>query len=64
MFPDKKRKNGYIVWYVLNMAYLQFGGVQGAPGSTTALNRLIRRKLKEYLSANALKQLGVFYSLE
>lgn len=60
----QKKKEWLYSMVCLNMAYLQFGGVQGAPGSTTALNRLIRRKLKEYLSANVLKQLGVFYSLE
>jgi hypothetical protein len=48
----------------LNMAYLQFGGSQGKPGSTTELNRLIRQKLKEYLPPNALKQAGFIYSLE
>jgi hypothetical protein len=48
----------------LNMAYLQFGGSQGKYGSTTELNRLIRRKLTEYLPPNALKQPGFVYSLE
>ena len=49
----------------LNMAYLQFGGSpQGKYGSTTELNRLIRRKLTGYLPPNALKQPGFVYSLD
>jgi hypothetical protein len=48
----------------LNMAYLQFGGSQGNPGSTTELNRLIRQKLKEYLPPGALKRPGFVYSLD
>ncbi len=48
----------------LNMAYLQFGGDEGRPGSTTELNRLIRKKLMEYLPSDLLKQFGSMYSLE
>jgi hypothetical protein len=60
----QKKKEWLYSMVCLNMAYLQFGGAQGAPGSTTALNRLIRRKLKEYLPLNVLKQPGFLYSLE
>ena len=60
----QKKKVWLYSMVCLNMAYLQFGGSLGAPGSTTELNRLIRRKLKGYLPPNALKQLGAMYSLE
>ena len=60
----QKKKEWLYSMVCLNMAYLQFGGSQGAPGSTTELNRLIRKKLKEYLPPNALNQPGFFYSLE
>ena len=48
----------------LNMAYLQFGGSSGKRGSTTELNRLIRKKLIQYLPPNALKETGFVYSLD
>ena len=60
----QKKKEWLYSMVCLNMAYLQFGGSQGKSGSTTELNRLIRRKLKEYLPPNALKRDGFFYSLE
>ena len=60
----KKKKEWLYSMVCLNMAYLQFGGSQGKSGSTTELNRLIRRKLKGYLPPNALKRDGFFYSLE
>jgi len=60
----QKKKEWLYSMVCLNMAYLQFGGSQGAPGGTTSLNRLIRRKLKEYLPSNILNQPGFFYSLE
>ena len=60
---QKKREWLYSM-VCLNMAYLQFGGSQGAYGSTTELNRLIRKKLTEYLPAHALNQPGFVYSLE
>ena len=60
----QKKKEWLYSMVCLNMAYLQFGGGQGTPGSTTSLNRLIRRKLKEYLPPHALKQAGFLYSLE
>ena len=60
----QKKKEWLYSMVCLNMAYLQFGGSQGTPGSTSSLNRLIRRKLKGYLPPNALKQAGFFYSLE
>jgi len=60
----QKKKEWLYSMVCLNMAYLQFGGAQGSPGSTTDLNRLIRRKLKEYLPENILKQPGFIYSLE
>ena len=60
----KKKKEWLYSMVCLNMAYLQFGGSQGAPGSTSELNRLIRQKLKFYLPAYTLKQLGMMFSLE
>lgn len=60
----QKKKEWLYSMVCLNMAYLQFGGSQGAPGSTTELNRLIRQKLKKYLPSGALKQPGFFSSLE
>ncbi len=60
----QKKKEWLYSMVGLNMAYLQFEGThQGAPGSTTSLNRLIRRKLKEYLPPHVLKQPGFLYSL-
>ena len=60
----QKKKEWLYSMVCLNMAYLQFGGAPGKAGSTTELNRLIRRKLIEHLPPNALKQPGFVYSLE
>jgi hypothetical protein len=60
----QKKKEWLYSMICLNMAYLQFGGSQGKPGSTTELNRLIRQKLKAYLPANIFNQPGFIYSLE
>jgi len=60
----QKKKEWLYSMVCLNMAYLQFGGYQGARENTTTLNRLIRRKLKEYLPADVFKQHGFLYSLE
>jgi len=60
----QKKKEWLYSMVCLNMAYLQFGGSQGTPGSATELNRLIRQKLKAYLPSNVLKQAGFLYSLE
>ena len=59
----QKKKEWLYSMVCLNMAYLQFGGSQGKSGSTTELNRLIRRKLKEYLPPNALNRDGFFYKV-
>jgi len=59
----QKKKEWLYSMVCLNMAYLQFGGDQGKSGSTTELNRLIRKKLKEYLPQDVLKQPGFIYSL-
>ncbi len=62
---DGQKKNEWLYSMVcLNMAYFQFTGSQGTAGDTTSLNRLIRRKLKEYLPPYVLKQPGFLYSLE
>ena len=61
---DEKRKEWLYSMVNLNMAYLQFGGAQGKYGSTTELNRLIRKKLKEYLPPHLLERLGSAFSLE
>lgn len=60
----QKRKEWLYSMVCLNMAYLQFGGSVGDTGGTTALNRLIRRKLKAYLPLNAYNRPGFLYSLE
>jgi len=61
---EQKKKEWLYSMVCLNMAYLQFGGVKGAPGSTTELNRLIRQKLIKYLPSNAFNQAGFIYSLD
>ncbi len=61
---DPKKKEWLYSMICLNMAYLQFGGSQGAPGSTSELNRLIRQKLKEYLPVAVFNQSGFLYSLQ
>jgi len=60
----QKKKEWLYSMVCLNMAYLQFAGTQGSPGATTALNKLIRRKLRAYLPADIFKQPGFLYSLE
>ena len=60
----QKKKEWLYSMICLNMAYLQFGGSQGKRGSTSELNRLIRRKLKEYLPPDLFHQSGFLYSLE
>ena len=60
----QKKKEWLYSMVCLNMAYLQFGGSQGKSGSTTELNRLIRRKLKEYLPPNVSEQPGFIHLLE
>jgi hypothetical protein len=60
----QKKKEWLYSMVCLNMAYLQFGGSQGKSGSTTELNRLIRRKLKEYLPLNVSEQPGFIHLLE
>jgi len=61
----QKKKEWLYSMVCLNMAYLQFGGnAQGKYGSTTELNRLIRRKLNEYMPPHVLEHLGNLYSLE
>ena len=59
----QKKKEWLYSMICLNMAYLQFGGSQGKPGTTTELNRLIRQKLKKYLPPDVLNQSGFLYSL-
>jgi cell division protein FtsB len=60
----QKKKEWLYSMVCLNMAYLQFGGDKGKPGSTTELNRLIRQELLKYLPADVTKQPGFIYSLE
>jgi len=60
----QKKKDWLYSMVCLNMAYIQFGGGQGNSANSTSLNRLIYRKLKEYLPLHALKQHGLLYSLE
>ena len=59
----QKKKEWLYSMVCLNMAYLQFGGSKGKPGSTTELNRLIRQKLIQYLPSNTLNQPGFIESL-
>jgi hypothetical protein len=60
---DQAKKEWLYSMVCLNMAYLQFVGDEGKPGSTTELNRLIRQKLMKYLPADVLKEQGFHYSL-
>ena len=60
---EPKKKAWLYSMVCLNMAYVQFAGFQKQKSNTTSLNRLIRRKLREYLPADILKQPGFFYSL-
>lgn len=59
----EKKKEWLYSMVCLNMAYLQLGGDQAPPGSTTSLNRLIRKKLKEYLPLDIFRKPGFLYSL-
>ncbi|MBF0504397.1 MAG: hypothetical protein HQL14_04760 [Candidatus Omnitrophica bacterium] len=58
----QKKKEWLYSMVCLNMAYLQFGGGE-SPASTSSLNKLILRKLKEYLPSDVLKQPGFSYSI-
>lgn len=48
----------------LNMGYLQLGGSKLNQVRDTALNKLIRRKLKERLPAELLANEEIFYTLD
>ena len=61
---DQSRKEGLYGMIQLNMAYLQFGGGSGAAGTREPLYRLIRNKLRSYLSVKILENQKLFYSLE
>lgn len=61
---SQKKKEWLYSMVELNMAYLQLEGAQGGAGVRDALNKLICRKLKEYLPARLLKNPGLFYSVE
>ena len=48
----------------LNMAYLQLGGTQDKAGSAEPLNRLIRKKLREYLPPKIFSSPGFSFVIE
>jgi len=48
----------------LNMAYLQLGGLNIQQSGDSALNKMIRLRLKEYLSPELINNKEVFTSLE
>lgn len=48
----------------LNMAYFQLGGAVGEQAGMGELNKLIRRKLKQYLPENIWDNPDLFHSLE
>jgi len=48
----------------LNMAYLQLGGTQDKAGSAEPLNRLIRKKLREYLPSEIFSSPGFSFVIE
>lgn len=60
---DQKKKEWLYSMVCLNMAYLQFGGSNGPPGSTSSLNLLIRQELKKYLPSDLINRPGFIYSL-
>ena len=59
-----KDKEWLYAMITLNMANLQFGGGVGKNSRDAGLNRLIERKLKEYLPAEALNHPGFSKSVE
>ncbi len=48
----------------MNMAYFQFGGSRAEQPGGSELNRLIQRKLKQYLPENIWDNPKLFHSLE
>ncbi len=60
----QKKKEWLHSMITLNMAYLQLGGLQLKQGDDSALNKMIRRKLKEHLPVEIKDHQGVFDSLE
>ncbi len=60
---EKKNKDWLYSKIQLNMAYLQLTGGQ-IPGDTDPLNRMIRYKLKEYLTEDILSDPRFFHKVE
>ncbi len=58
---DQKQKEWLFSMVTINMAYLQFGAKNDESGN--ALNRLIRRKLREYLPPEVLDRPGFRYEI-
>ena len=48
----------------MNMAYFQFGGSRAEQEGSSELNRLIQRKLKQYLPEDIWFNPAIFHSLE
>lgn len=59
---EQKQKEWLYSMVTMNMAYLQFGAKQDDSGN--ALNRLVRRKLREYLPPEVLNQPGFQVNLQ
>jgi hypothetical protein len=59
---DQAQKEWLYSMVTINMAYLQFGGKQDDSG--TALNMIIRKKLREYLPSDVFTHPGFLQKLE
>ena len=59
----QKNKEWLHSMITLNMAYFQLGGLHASDGNQDPLNRLIRHKLKEYLSSALLNRPEIFTSV-
>lgn len=60
---EQKNKEWLYSMITLNAAYLQLGGIQAGQSGDTALNKLIRAKLKKYLSPELQQNQEIFKPL-
>lgn len=60
---EQKNKAWLYSMITLNAAYLQLGGIQAGQSGDTALNKLIRAKLKKYLSPELQQNQEIFQPL-
>lgn len=61
---ELKKKQWLYSMVNLNMAYLQFVGLKPTSRNTDPLNKLIRQRLKTYLSPHIINQPGFHCSIE